>query len=212
MDKFLIDPPENITEKLTIPIEDNSDIPTGPPTLQPVSNPVLQPVSNPVLQPVSDPVLQPVSDPVLQPVSDPVLQPVSDPVLQPVSDPVSEVVIEPVLQRTNWTFWFWWIFIFVTFLIITLYYGLKYTLYESKFILKKNASTYQISLDEMKEDIKHYLRTWIEWFQDLNENINDKTNQYFFKQHVQNGAFKVKKYKIPKYLITPTENPTIPAE
>jgi hypothetical protein len=197
MDKFLIDPPENITEELTVPIEDNTDIPTGPPILQ-------EAVSDPVVQPV----VQPVSDPVVQPVSDPVLQPVSD----PVSDSVSEVVIEPVLQKINWTTWFWWIFIFVTFLIITLYYSIKYTLYESKFIVKKNASTYQISLDEIKEDIKTSLRTWIEWFQDLNENINDKTNQYFFKQHVQNGAFKVKKYKIPKYLITPTENPTIPAE
>jgi len=197
MDKFLIDPPENITEELTVPIEDNTDIPTGPPILQ-------EAVSDPVVQPV----VQPVSDPVVQPVSDPVLQPVSD----PVSDSVSEVVIEPVLQKINWTTWFWWIFIFVTFLIITLYYSIKYTLYESKFIVKKNASTYQISLDEIKEDIKTSLRTWIEWFQDLNENINDKTNQYFFQQHVQNGAFKVKKYKIPKYLITPTENPTIPAE
>jgi hypothetical protein len=53
----------------------------------------------------------------------------------------------------------------------------------------------------MKEDIKEWILSWYIW----NENIYDNMNQFFFRQHIKNGTFKMKKYKIPKYLITSTE-------
>lgn len=69
---------------------------------------------------------------------------------------------------------------------------------ESNYIIKINANKFQVSLDEMKEDVKNWLLSWRDW----NENMYDKMNQFFFRQHIQKGTFKVKKYKIPKYLIT----------
>jgi len=88
-----------------------------------------------------------------------------------------------------------WIFILFGFVFFMIYYSFKYTTNESNYIIKGNAKSFKLSLDEIKEDVKDFLRRWIEWFQSWNENISDKSRQFFFRQHVENNTFKSKRTK-----------------
>lgn len=118
--------------------------------------------------------------------------------------PITTESIEAPVQFSL-TRWILWILILVLFIVLALYYAIKYALNESGYLIKKNAKGYKISLEEMKSDMKKWLRSWIEGIQEWNENLSNKTNQFFFRQHVKNGTFKTTKYKIPKNLITPTQ-------
>jgi Fic family protein len=112
------------------------------------------------------------------------------------------VVEEPV--RFSWTRWILWILLLVLFIILSLYYSIKYALYRSVYLIKKNAKGYKISLEELKTDIQDWLTKWVEGIRDWNDSLTGKTNQFFFRQHVDKGTFKATKYKIPKNLIPKT--------
>ena len=86
-----------------------------------------------------------------------------------------------------------WIFILLCFVIFMIYYSVKYRTNESNYIIKNNATSFKLSLDEIKEDIKDFLRRWIDWSKSWNENISDKSRQFFFRQHVENNTFKSKR-------------------
>ena len=197
MDKFLIDPPENITtETITIPYEEVENLETGPPPIEVLKNISFEPSfklpEEPIVEPIVEPLIESISEP-----STTLLKEQSD-------DSLFKFTENPPLppeQSRTWFSFFFWIFILLAFIIISLYYASKYFLNESNYIIKINANKFQVSLDEMKEDVKDWLLSWRDW----NENMYDKMNQFFFRQHIQNGTFKVKKYKIPKYLITSTD-------
>ena len=233
MDKFLIDPPDdNITiDKVTVPEEKESVVPTGPPVVETPSPPVETPSPveppSPVVEPVEPITIENTSIP--QESSDvetgPPAPVIKDSIDEPISltmlstpseseEPVDEsltgekllplenaFVEEPV--RFSWTRWILWILILVVFIVLVVYYTIKYALNESGYLIKKNAKGYKISLEELKSDVKDWLRGWVEGIRDWNENIGSKTNQFFFRQHVDKGTFKATKYKIPKNLIKP---------
>ena len=228
MDKFLIDPPDdNITiDKVTVPEEKESVVPTGPPVVE-TPSPVVE-TPSPVVEPVEPITIENTSIP--QESSDvetgPPVPVIKDSIDEPISltmlstpseseEPVDEsltgekllplenaFVEEPV--RFSWTRWILWILILVVFIVLVVYYTIKYALNESGYLIKKNAKGYKISLEELKSDVKDWLRGWVEGIRDWNENIGSKTNQFFFRQHVDKGTFKATKYKIPKNLISPT--------
>ena len=231
MDKFLIDPPDdNITiDKVTVPEEKESVVPTGPPVVE-TPSPVVEPVEtpSPVVEPVEPITIENTSIP--QESSDvetgPPAPVIKDSIDEPISltmlstpseseEPVDEsltgekllplenaFVEEPV--RFSWTRWILWILILVVFIVLVVYYTIKYALNESGYLIKKNAKGYKISLEELKSDVKDWLRGWVEGIRGWNENLASKTNQFFFRQHVDKGTFKATKYKIPKNLISPT--------
>jgi hypothetical protein len=198
MDKFLIDPPDDITiENVTVPKEyDTADIPTGPPP-----NPIQakEPtVDTPAPLSVPEETVPPTSviKDSIEPIQDNTL---TGETLLPIQNAVVE---EPV--RFSWTRWILWILLLVLFIILSLYYSIKYALYRSGYLIKKNAKGYKISLDELKTDIQDWLTKWVEGIRDWNDSLTGKTNQFFFRQHVDKGTFKATKYKIPKNLIPKT--------
>jgi len=239
MDKFLIDPPENITiDKVTVPQAESveSTIPTGPPPVQEEIEPVqeeIEPVQEEI-EPVQEEIepVQEEIEPVQEEISidditvpqetgyvetgpPPASSVIKDyllPIYEPAKEPVDEsltgetlfpVTKEPIEEpvRFSLTRWILWILILVLFIVLVLYYSIKYAMNESGYLIKKNAKGYKISLDEMTSDVKKWLRGWVEGIQEWNENLSSKTNQFFFRQHVDKGTFKATKYKIPKNLI-----------
>ena len=226
MDKFLIDPPENITiDKVTVPqaesAESESTIPTGPPPDQEEPEPDQeepdQEEREPVQEEISiDDITVPQETGYVEtgppPPSSSVIKDYLLPIYEPVNEPVDEsltgetlfpVTKEPIEEpvRFSLTRWILWILILVLFIVIAVYYSIKYAMNESGYLIKKNAKGYKISLDEMTSDVKKWLRGWVEGIQEWNENLSSKTNQFFFRQHVDKGTFKATKYKIPKNLI-----------
>jgi uncharacterized protein YxeA len=239
MDKFLIDPPENITiDKVTVPQAESTEstIPTGPPPVQEEIEPVqeeIEPVQEEI-EPVQEEIepVQEEIEPVQEEISidditvpqetgyvetgpPPASSVIKDyllPIYEPAKEPVDEsltgetlfpVTKEPIEEpvRFSLTRWILWILILVLFIVLVLYYSIKYAMNKSGYLIKKNAKGYKISLDEMTSDVKKWLRGWVEGIQEWNENLSSKTNQFFFRQHVDKGTFKATKYKIPKNLI-----------
>ena len=92
--------------------------------------------------------------------------------------------IEPI--QFSWTFCIFWFFVLIGFLLFYFYYSEKYKANEANYVIKKNANGFKISLDEWKEDIKSWLKSW---FQSNNDSLYDKSSQFFFRQHIENGAF-----------------------
>ena len=181
----MIDPPETTR----IPPEDAEGIPTGPPPVDEVPE---TPVEAPIEAPVEAPVEAPIEAPVDEVKQDTFM-----------TIPPEPTPLEEESHSRTWASWFMWVFILLVFIILVFYYGVKYALNESKYVIKKNATDYKISLDELREDIKDWLRWW-------NVTFYEKMNQFFFRQHVQNGTFKMTKYKIPINLIpsiTSEKNP-----
>jgi len=72
--------------------------------------------------------------------------------------------------------------------------------YKRNYLVKKNANSLDITLDELKTDIKHFLQESYEKFLDWKDNVKEKTNKYIFKKHLDNGAFKATKYKAKNLL------------
>jgi hypothetical protein len=223
MDKFLIDPPDNdITiDNVTIP-QTEPVIPTGPPPLveTPPPPPPVQPITventsipqesitvetGPPESVTKDYIAEPIRLSILPSFSssepeEPVVdKSLTGETLLPLKNAFVE---EPV--KFSWTRWILWILILVVFIVLVVYYGIKYALNESGYIIKKNAKGYKVSLEELQSDVKNWLRGWVEGIREWNENLGSKTNQFFFRQHVDKGTFKATKYKIPKNLVPTT--------
>jgi hypothetical protein len=103
--------------------------------------------------------------------------------MSPTEIPKEIMLNEPPIQMPSWSSWFFWIFVLIGFIIF--YFSAKY---ESNYI-KSNASSFELRLDEIKEDVKDFLRTWIEWIKSLNDSLYDKSSQFFFRQHVVKDTF-----------------------
>jgi uncharacterized protein YxeA len=220
MDKFLIDPPDNdITiDNVTVPQESETVIPTGPPSVEPT--PPVEPITveNTSIPQESSMVE---TGPPESVIKDYIAEPISLSIL-PSTEPEEPIVDESLTGETllplenafveepvkfSWSRWILWIIILIVFIVIAGYYTIKYALNESGYLIKKNAKGYKVSLEELQSDVKGWLRGWVEGIREWNENLGSKTNQFFFRQHVDKGTFKATKYKIPKNLITPTPNP-----
>ena len=216
MDKFLIDPPDdNITiDNLTVPQENQYVIPTGP-IPSPVESITIENTSiphessnvetGPPTSVIKNSMYKPIHLTILSSSSEseePADESLTGETLFPLENAFVE---EPV--KFSWTRWILWILILVLFIVLSIYYAIKYALNESGYIIKKNAKGYKVSLEELTSDVKGWLRGWVEGIRDWNENLGSKTNQFFFRQHVDKGTFKATKYKIPKNLIKPTPKP-----
>lgn len=92
---------------------------------------------------------------------------------------------EPISRRS----WILWLFVLFAFLAFYFYYRAKYTANESQYLIKSNAKTFKISLNEFKEDLKAWFLGWGDWIKSFNNNLYDKSSQFFFRQHLENGAF-----------------------
>jgi len=96
-------------------------------------------------------------------------------------------ITEPVKQ--TWFSFLWWGCILFVFILLSMYYAFKMYANKQNYIIKINADTFQLTLDNMREDIQDWLLSWRDWKEDMSDYIS----QFLFRQHVQNGTFKVKK-------------------
>lgn len=210
MDKFMIDPPDNITieqlqpEKIESAIEPVRGPPSSPSFLQ-SSPPVvikesISPLSNEGLPDGPSDSGSRLNETVKS------LTPTFDDLptkLPEVNPKVEKAFVQPTetveTTKYSWRTWLIFVLILFAFVIFAIYYAAKFILNESKYVIKKNAKTYKVSFGEIKEDVKTFWRTKIESIQEWNEDLYAKINQFFFRQHVDNGVFKVTKYKIPKW-------------
>lgn len=110
----------------------------------------------------------------------------------------NEIILEEVQEEPSYRF----ITIIGLILLVgyTIYYAVKTMYYKNNYLIKRNATSLDITLDELKTDIKNYLKETYEKFTDFKENLRTNFNKYNFKQHLDNGAFKANKYK-PKNLL-----------
>jgi hypothetical protein len=105
----------------------------------------------------------------------------------------NDIILEPVQKQTSYRFIT--IIGLILFIGYAIYYAAK-TIYKQKnYLIKKNATSLDITLDELKTDIKNFLKTKYEDFLDWKEDIRMNSNKYFFKKHLENGEFKATKYK-----------------
>ena len=93
-----------------------------------------------------------------------------------------------------------------------LYYAVKYNYNENHYLIKKNAKNFDITLDELKTDIKNVIKQKYEDFIDWKEQMRTNTNKYIFNKHLENGAFKTTKYKATNLLsmFMPVKNEKVP--
>jgi len=200
MDKFLIDPPENSNiedleeplpdslqeltkESITVQPERIENIETGPPILpEPLQELTKESIT---VQPEQ---LEDIENIETGPPPESITE---DPVITFTEIPITE----PVKQ--SWFSFLWWGSILFVFVMLSIYYAFKMYANKKNYIIKINANTFQLTLDNMREDIQDWLLSWRDWKEDMSDYIS----QFLFRQHVQNGTFKVKKYKIPKNLI-----------
>jgi uncharacterized protein YxeA len=110
----------------------------------------------------------------------------------------NELVLEPVEEAPSYRFIT--IIGLILFIGYAIYYAVKTMYNEQNYLIKKNANTLDVTLEELKTDIKNYLKETYEKFLDWKENLKTKTNKYFFKKHLDNGAFKATKYKATNLL------------
>ena len=89
------------------------------------------------------------------------------------------------------------LFIFVGFAI---YYAVKYNNNENNYLIKQNAKKFDITLDELKTDIKNAIKEKYEQLIDWKERMRTSTKKYIFNKHLENGAFKTTKYKATNLL------------
>jgi hypothetical protein len=89
------------------------------------------------------------------------------------------------------------LFIFVGF---GIYYAVKYNNNENNYLIKQNAKKFDITLDELKTDIKNAIKEKYERFIDWKERLRTNTKKYIFNKHLENGAFKTTKYKATNLL------------
>lgn len=90
-----------------------------------------------------------------------------------------ENIREPPLH-TNYLIYL--LVILILFIILLIYYAIKYNIYENNFIINQNAEGYKITLEDIKQDIKNTLRTWMEKFEYYR-------GRYLFESQITNGVF-----------------------
>lgn len=95
-------------------------------------------------------------------------------------DPKENIIIQEPPSYTNYIIPVLVVFIF--FIIFLIYYAIKYNIYEKHFIINQNAEGYQVTLEDIKQDIKNTWRTWMEKFEYYRE-------RYLFESQITNGVF-----------------------
>ena len=110
----------------------------------------------------------------------------------------NKIVLDEVQEQPSYRF----ITIIGLVLVIfyTIYYAVKTMYYKNNYLIKTNANTLDITLDELKIDVKNYIKEMYEKFLDWKDNLKMKSNKYMFKKHLDNGAFKATKYKASNLL------------
>lgn len=213
MDKFMIDPPDNITIEQLQPekIEAVVQPVRGPPPSFSQSSPLVvikESISPPPPNEILPQTLPDGPSDSGSRLNEAVksLAPTFDDLptkLPEVNPKVEKAFVQPIetVETTKYSWRTWLIFVLTlfAFVIFAIYYAAKFILNESKYVIKKNAKTYKVSFGEIKKDINTFWKTKIESIQEWNEDLYAKINQFFFRQHVDNGVFKVTKYKIPKW-------------
>lgn len=225
MDKFMIDPPDNITmDQLRVDkIETDFQPEMGPPSSSVIKESFVSPSATtpetpsyeapsssvikesyassqpPSYEAPSSSVIKESLDSVSKALT-PTIEIPAAPVVNPdVKAAFVESVSSPAPQY-SWRTWLIWVLTLFVFIAFSIYFVGKYAINESAYVIKKNAGRFKVSFADIKADIESSVRDW-------NENLYDKINQFFFRQHVDNGVFKMTKYKIPKMLV-----PTGPEE
>jgi hypothetical protein len=110
----------------------------------------------------------------------------------------NELVLQPVEEPPSYRFIT--IIGLILFIGYAIYYALKTMYYKQNYLIKQNANTLDVTLEELKTDIKNYLKETYEKFIDWKENLKTRSNKHFFKKHLDNGAFKATKYKATNLL------------
>jgi uncharacterized protein YxeA len=110
----------------------------------------------------------------------------------------NNIVLEPVEEQPSFRF----ITIIGLLLIVgySIYYAVKIMYNKNNYLIKQNANTLDITLDELKVDVKNYIKEKYEDFLDWKDNLRTKSNKFLFKKHLDNGAFKATKYKAKNLL------------
>jgi hypothetical protein len=110
----------------------------------------------------------------------------------------NEIVLEEVQEEPSYRF----ITIFGLFLLVgyAIYYAVKTMYNKNNYLIKKNATTLDITLDELKIDTKNFIKETYEKFIDFKDNLRTKSKIYNFKKHLDNGVFKATKYKATNLL------------
>ena len=112
----------------------------------------------------------------------------------------NEIVLEEVQEEPSYRFTTITIIGLIILVGYAIYYAVKTMYYKNNYLIKKNATSLDITLEELKSDIKNYLKETYEKFLDWKDNMKTKSNKYFFKRHLDNGAFKATKYKAKNLL------------
>jgi uncharacterized protein YxeA len=110
----------------------------------------------------------------------------------------NNIVLEPVEKQPSYKF----ITIIGLLIIVgySIYYAVKTIYNKNNYLIKQNANTLDITLDELKLDVKNFIKEKYENFLDWKENLKTKSNKFLFKKHLDNGAFKATKYKAKNLL------------
>jgi hypothetical protein len=110
----------------------------------------------------------------------------------------NEIVLEEVQEQPSYRFIT--IVGLILFIGYAIYYAVKTIYNKNKYLIKTNATTLDITLEELKIDVKNFIKETYEKFIDFKDNLKTKVNKYNFKQHLDNGAFKANKYKAKNLL------------
>ena len=136
------------------------------------------------------------------------IKPLAESPIKPFVEPFTEnsQMIEPIiieqkntLQESMFKFISIVLFLFI-FVGFGIYYAVKYNHNENNYLIKKNAKKFDITLDELKTDIKNAIKEKYERFIDWKERLRTNTKKYIFNKHLENGAFKTTKYKATNLL------------
>lgn len=81
-----------------------------------------------------------------------------------------------------------------------IYHAVAYKYNENHYLIKKNARKFEITLDELKTDIKNAIKQKYEQMIDWKEEMRTRSKKMVFNKHLENGAFKTTKYKATNLL------------
>ena len=208
MDKFLIDPIENNNSSNVVQNDDIEMIdtysPSVPDSLKQLTreSTYVEPETignvetGPPFPEEASSVVETIPPLLLKPTLTPVMEtPLKNLNAAPESVPL-EIQEQPIPIHEPVTLFslLWWTIILLLFIILCIYYSFKYYKNKQNYIIKINADKFQLSLDNIREDIEEYILSWREWY----ENILNKINHYVSFPYIQNNTLKVKKYRIPK--------------
>jgi hypothetical protein len=112
----------------------------------------------------------------------------------------NEIILEEVQEEPSYRFTTITIIGLILLVGYAIYYAVKTMYYKNNYLIKRNATSLDITLDELKIDVKNFIKETYEKFMDFKEIMRTKVNKYNFKQHLENGAFKANKYKAKNLL------------